>query len=197
MNYKLSKKFFEKHKISKLSAANIFYFSANDTLPDLFQQFDKISKEKGLHVPDYSNEREVISAMTDPEIIVNYMRKNNAIANRFVMVQKVLEYEDTTMPLVLMRYLTSALDNYIEIAAHCFLKNDVRYTIELRKKYSEIRNPYAKAVACLVFAMRGMDEEIDFLFEEFEKMSKLYPNENYADFPLLGLQLLFERSNER
>ena len=173
MNHKLSKKFFDNHKISELSAANIFYFSTNDALSDLFQQIDKIAKEKGLIVPDYSVEKAEIMAMTDPEMIINYMRKNNAMANRFVMVQKVSEYENATMPLVLKRYLTSALDNYIEIAAHCFLKNNVRYTIELRKKYSEIRNPYAKAVACLVFAMQGMGEEIDFLFEEFEKMSNL------------------------
>lgn len=197
MKNKLDKRFFDKHKVSELSAANIFFFCINDATPDIFRQFNKIAGEKGIAVPDCSAEREVIMSMTDPETIVNYMRKKGTISNRFELVQKVSECADATMPLVLKRYLTSALDNYIETAAHCFIKNDICYTIELRKKYNEIRNPYARAVACLVFAVNGMDDEVDFLFGEYERMTKAYTGESYADFPLLGLQLLFERRNKK
>lgn len=192
MKYKLDKKFFDTHKVPELSAANIFYFSTNDALPDLFQQFDKIAKEQGITVPDSANERNMIASMTDSESIVNYMRKLNAIENRHEMIQKVSEYADTAMPLILKRYLTSALDGFIEIAGRCFIKNDLQYTLDLRQHYYEIRNPYAKAVACLVFAMKGMDNERDFLFEEYEKMRNAYPKESYSDFPLLALHILFE-----
>ena len=190
MRYKLDKKFFETHKVPELSAANIFYFSVNAALPDLFQQFDKLAKVKGITVPDNSDERNMIASMNDPEIIVNYMRKLKAIENRHEMIEKVSEYAETTMPLILKRYLTSALDRFIETAGHCFIKNDLRYTLELRKRYKEIRNPYAKAVACLVFGMQGMDTECDFLYEEYEKMRSLYPNESYSDFPLLALHII-------
>ena len=61
MKNKLDKRFFETHKVPELSAANIFYFSANDALPDLFQQFDIMAKEKGIMVPDNSNERKIIA----------------------------------------------------------------------------------------------------------------------------------------
>ena len=41
MKYKLDKKFFETHKVPELSAANIFYFSVNVALQDMFQHGDK------------------------------------------------------------------------------------------------------------------------------------------------------------
>ena len=74
MKNKLDKKFFDTHRVPELSAANIFYFSVNAALPDLFQQFDKLAKEKGITVPDNSDERNMIASMNDPESIVNYMR---------------------------------------------------------------------------------------------------------------------------
>lgn len=190
MKNKLDKRFFETHKVPELSAANIFYFSANDALPDLFQQFDIMAKEKGIMVPDNSNERKIIASMTDPESIVNYMRKLNTIENRHEMVEKVSEYAVATMPLILKRYLTSALDGFIETAGRCFIKNDLQYTLDLRAQYYDIRNPYARAVACLVFGMKGMNNECDFLYEEYERMRSAYPKESYSDFPLLALHVI-------
>lgn len=190
MRYKLDKKFFDTHKVSELFAANIFFFTVNDALPDMFQQFDKLAEEKCITVPHNSDERNMIASMNDPESIVNYMRKLNSIGNRHEMIKKVSEYAETTMPLILKRYLTSALDVFIETAGHCFVKNALQYTVDLRAHYYEIRNPYAKAVACLVFGMKGMDAECDFLYEEYEKMRSAYLKENYSDFPLLALHII-------
>ena len=77
MKNKLGKSFFDTHQVPELSAANFFHFSANGALPDLFQQFDKMAKENGIVTPDNSDERKNIASMTDPESIVNYMRKLN------------------------------------------------------------------------------------------------------------------------
>lgn len=193
MKNKLDKRFFDKHQVPELSAANFLYFLVDDALPDLFRGFIKTAKKKGLEMPDDSDERNQIMSMNDPETIVSYMRRINAVSNRYVMVQKVSEYAETAMPLVLKRYLTSALDDFIEIAAHCFVKNDLSYTIRLRERYFEIRNPYAQAVACLVFAMHGMHTEVDFLLEEYERMCNQYPKESHSDFPLLALHILCEK----
>lgn len=48
----------------------------------------------------------------------------------------------------------------------------------------------AQAVSCLVFGMKGMDAECDFLYEEYEKMRSAYPKEDYSDFPLLALYII-------
>ena len=68
MKYKLDKRFFDTHQVPELSAANFFHFSANDALPDLFQQFDRIAKEKGIAIPDNSDERKNIASITDNTI---------------------------------------------------------------------------------------------------------------------------------
>ena len=175
MKNKLGKSFFDTHQVPELSAANFFHFSANGALPDLFQQFDKMAKENGIVTPDNSDERKNIASMTDPESIVNYMRKLKGIDGRHEMIEKVSQYAEATMPLILKRYLTSALEGFIETAGYCFIKNDLQYTLDLRAHYNEIRNPYAKAVACLVFGMKGMNDEDDFLYEEYEKMRSAYP----------------------
>ena len=190
MKNKLDKRFFETHQVPELSAANIFHFSVNDVLPELFQQFDKMAKEKGIAIPDSSDERKNIASITDPESIVNYMRKLKGIDSRHEMIEKVSQYAEATMPLILKRYLTSALECFIETAGYCFIKNDLQYTLDLRAHYNEIRNPYAKAVACLVFGMKGMNDEGDFLYEEYEKMRGAYPKESYSDFPLLALHII-------
>ena len=190
MKNKLGKRFFDTHQVPELSAANFFHFSANGALPDLFQQFDKMAKENGIVTPDNSDERKNIASMTDPESIVNYMRKLQGIDSRHEMIEKVSQYAEATMPLILKRYLTSALEGFIETAGYCFIKNDLQYTLDLRAHYNEIRNPYAKAVACLVFGMKGMNDEGDFLYEEYEKMRSAYPKESYSDFPLLALHII-------
>lgn len=190
MKNKLDKRFFDTHQVPELSAANFFHFSANGALPDLFQQFDKMAKENGIVTPDNSDERKNIASMTDPESIVNYMRKLKGIDSRHEMIEKVSQYAEATMPLILKRYLTSALEGFIETAGYCFIKNDLQYTLDLRAHYNEIRNPYAKAVACLVFGMKGMNDEGDFLYEEYEKMRSAYPKESYSDFPLLALHII-------
>ena len=192
MKNKLDKRFFDTHKVPELSAANIFHFSANDVLPELFQQFDKIAKENGIVTSDNSEERNMIASLEYPESIVNYMRKLKGIDNRQEMIEKVSQYAEVTMPLILKRYLTSALDGFIETAGLCFIKNDPQYTLDLRAQYYDIRNPYAKAVACLVFGMKGMADECDFLYEEYEKMRSAYPKESYSDFPLLALHIIYD-----
>lgn len=188
------KKFFATHEIPKYCVANIYYYSVSDFLSGMSEEFLKAAKEKGITLPDYSKEEAEIKNLTDPLSIVNYIRKNNAMANCDVLVQKITEYADSTMPLILKRYLTSGLDEFIEISGHCFLKNDLEYLVELKSSYEEIRNPYAKAVACLVFAMSDLETDADFLYQEYLKFRRMYPNEEYDNFPLLGLHLLYENN---
>lgn len=188
------KKFFATHEIPKYCAANIFYYYVSDYFSGMSEEFLKSAKEKGITLPDYSKEEAEIRNLTDPLTIVNYIRKINAMANREVLVQKITEYTDSTMPLILKRYLTSGLDEFIEISGHCFLKNDLKYLAELKSRYEEVRDPYARAVACLIFAMSDLEIDANFLYQEYLKFRRMYPNEGYDYFPLLGLHLLYENN---
>ena len=59
--------------------------------------------------------------------------------------------------------------------------------------FKDIRNPYAKAHACIVFGMKNMQEKVDFLLEEYQKFSRLYPNESFEQGPLLAIYLIYNK----
>ncbi len=191
---KMNKDFFNKNKVPAYSAANLFCFSTDMLDSDAFEQFESEAIEKGVPLIDRSEELQCISELSSSEEIVNYMRKLKSIANAPQIISKALVYEDETMPLILKRYLTNAVDIFIETAGKCFVKADINYVHRLRKQYNNIRNPYAKAVACLVFGIKEMYEESDFLFQEYVKMRTEYPNESFSDFPLLALHILHDKS---
>lgn len=187
---KSNKDFFNKNKVPVHSAANLFCFSIDMLESDVFAQFEKKVIENGLSVSDRSEELQHVAGISSPEEIVDYMRKIKSIANTSQIINKALDYEEETMPLILKRYLTSAVDIFIETAGKCFVKANIKYACDLRKQYTDIRNPYAKAVACLVFGMKEIYEESDFLYNEYIKMKTEYPNESFSDFPLLALHIL-------
>lgn len=186
----LSKDFFNKNEVPAYSAANLFRFSVDILNTDIFDRFSEEAVKKGIDIVDGSEELQYIEKLSSADEIVNYMRKIKSIANAPHMISKVLVCEDEAMPLVLKRYLTNAMDAFIEIAGKCFVKADIDYVRRLRNQYNDIRNPYAKAVACLVFGLKKMYEESDFLYQEYVKMKTNYPNEGFADFPLLALHIL-------
>lgn len=187
---KLNKDFFNKNQISPYSAANLFYFSTQLFESDVFEQFETMAIDKGLPITDRSAELKYIAELSSPEEIVNYMRKIKSIANVPQIIEKALAYEAEAMPLVLKKYLTNGTDIFIETAGKAFVKADVKYAHSLRSQYADIRNYYARAVACLVFGIKEMHEEKEFLYQEYLKMKAEYPKENFSDFPLLALQLL-------
>ena len=88
MKNKLDKKFFDTHRVPELSAANIFYFSVNAALPDLFQQFDKLAKVKGRTVPDNSDERNMIASMNELAKAMGYKGISAKLSST---IEKMLE----------------------------------------------------------------------------------------------------------
>ncbi len=94
------------------------------------------------------------------------------------------------MPLVLRRYRTCALDQFIDAATIVFSVGEKKYAQMLREIYRDIRYPYARACACLVFGMQGMEEEIPFLLSEYRHFQQAYPKETFDQHPLLALYLL-------
>lgn len=74
------------------------------------------------------------------------------------------------VPLLLKRYRTCALDQFIEAAMSVLAAGEKGYMQVLRDMYADIRDPYARACACLVFGMQGM-EDIPFLLHEYGAVS--------------------------
>ena len=55
----------------------------------------------------------------------------------------------------------------------------------------DIRDPYARSMACVVFGMHDCEEMIPMLLREYERFRKDYPDEEYEQGPLLALYQLY------
>lgn len=60
-------------------------------------------------------------------------------------------------------------------------------------EYANIRNEYLKSMLCLVIGFRGDVEMIPFLMKETERLERMYPQETYAQGPILAIQELAVR----
>ena len=65
---------------------------------------------------------------------------------------------------------------------------------QMKAIYPNIRNPYAQSKACLLFGMRKQTDTLPLLLREYERMKKSYPHDSFAEGPLLGIYLLFDKA---
>lgn len=194
--YRLPKDFFEKNLIKPYSTPQFFLVTQiiegheelNSKLKKLIAQFDGELTEK-----DEAQLR-LIEETNDPAALVDLMRKKLRSPNMGTYIGKVLAYQSECLPLLLKRYLTSGHDAFIEASARVLVAADESYVRQLREMYDRIRNPYARAFACLVFGHRGMKDRLAFLVGEYEKFKINYIDESFEQFPLAAIYLLSGKS---
>ncbi len=189
----LRKDFFMKYPLKELSAAVIADFSAKTAMIDLIN--DKINDIVDASITDErrkqveQDERD-ITQLTTAEDVVRYMRKNHDVMVKPMLCKKALSIIDDVGPKIIKRYLTTAQDSFIELAFRIFVHADKQYAEELFDKYDDIRNPYAQAVACLLFGEHKMQATVPFLLKEYKRFQTEYSNDDFDQFPLLALYLL-------
>jgi len=186
--------FWKQNPLQKISTAQISYlsmtiFSADELNEKISEIIDpRLSPDRRAII---ETELREIEALDNGESVVKFMRREYDIVNRNALCKKALEMQDDVMPLVLRRYRTSAQTGFIETAALIFAHCDARYEIELRKAYSDIRDPYARSTASLSLAVQADEEAIPLLMREYERLRKEYPEESYDQGPLLALYSLY------
>ena len=189
----LPNSFFRKNPLLHLSAAMIAHYTITARLNEKFDSLVHNLTEEGIddiRKAKIQQERQHIEETKDPAALVEFMRKGHDIFNQNLLCEKILQDQEQTMPLLLKRYRTCALDQFIDAATAVLATGEKKYAQQLRDIYADIRDPFAQACACLVFGMQKMDEEIPFLLHEYERFQQEYPKETYEQHPLLALYLL-------
>ncbi len=193
ISFHLPKNFFGNHPLKEISAATLTHFKITQQDND---QFDALFAEAAERLMDSvrcekdAEERRRILETVEPAALVELARKGCEISNQRILCKKLLSCAEQSMPLLLKRYRTCALDHFLEIATTVLATADVQYAQELRQMYPKIRTPYGRACACLVFGVQNMQEELPFLYEEYVNFRKNYPDENFEQHPLLAMYLL-------
>ena len=191
--YRLPDSFFEEHPLKDMSSAWMTHLRIeikNDEEMDAQSNESILSEVTPEGLQAVEREKAVIAAIRDPEEPVLMMRHGFQPANVRLLCLKIREMQEQTMPLLLRRYLTSSQDRFLDAAAIAFTFVDEKWIRQLRDVYPQIRDPYARANACLLFAEAEMEEEIPFLVQEYEAFRREYPGKDYEQYPLFGLDLL-------
>lgn len=189
----LPKNFIKKHPLKEYSAAmfadlNIRLVHADE----LNAEIDKIvipRIEQDRREAILQGEKHIEEIETAEEIVAQ-MRKKNEMSVIPLLCKKALTIQDEVMPLVLRRYKTTIQDHFIETAVRLFGNTDRKYTIDLFHQYHEIRNEYARSMACLLFGEQNIEESIPLLLSEYERFMKSYSEESYDQGPLFALHIL-------
>ena len=190
---RLPNSFFQKNPLQHLSAAMIAHYTITARLNEKFDSLVYDLTEEGIddvRKAKIQQERLRIKETRDPAALVEFMRKGHDIFNQKLLCEKILQDQEQTMPLLLKRYRTCALDPFIDAATAVLATGEKKYAQQLRDIYADIRDPFAQACACLVFGMQEMDGEIPFLLHEYERFQREYPHETHNQHPLLALYLL-------
>lgn len=189
---RITSKFFKKNPLKHLSAAMIAHYAIT-----LYQNKEEhlVAEAADKGIDDVrrkaiAQELRHIEQTEDPAELVECMRKGcDPFNNRFIC-DKVIARHEETMPYLLKRYRTCALDDFIDTACCILASADKGYAQQLLEMYNQIRCPYAKACACLVFGMQGMMETIPLLLREYERFQEEYPEESFEQHPLMALYIL-------
>lgn len=190
----LQKVFFKKNPLQELSAAVIADFGAKTILIDSINE--KMNDIVGMSVSkerrtQAEQDQQDVAQLSNGEDIVWYMRKDHDVMVDSLLCKKALLLIDDTGPLIVKRYKTTGQDSFIELAFRILVHADKRYAEELFAMYHDIRNPYAQAMACLLFGEHNMQAAVPFLVKEYKRFQTYYSNDDFDQFPLLALYILF------
>lgn len=195
--YVLHKSFFKNNPLDKMSAAVLADYhirtqeigELHDKMNSVLQSFIDEDRKAAIE-----QERAEIEAPDSGEGVVSHMRKLKEISLDYDLYNKAMTLEAETAPMILKRYMTSGQDHFIELSIRMLASFDRKYTDQLFSAYKEIRNPYAKAAACLLFGEKKMEDAVPLLMREYKRFKQEFPEENLSQFPLLALYILYEEA---
>lgn len=186
--------FLKENPLEESSAAIISDF----TLAALFNDTMGAEMERTIssRIPDerkakIAEDKAAVEQLASGEEVVSYMRKNHDVMADSDFCKKALTMEAEAAPLIVKRFKTTAQDRFVELAFFVLSKADRQYAEQLFREYREIRNPYARSMACLLFGEQRMEETASLLMEEHKRFRRDFPNETYEQAPLLALHLMF------
>ena len=184
-------KFLDKHPDIPFSAAKFEYSLYLE--PEAVEYANAISEKMLDESEEDLHSKRMIEQAETTEELLKLMRKPLSGGNRSRLRGKLLEYETVMMPCIKEKTMKNGQDIFIENTLYFFLHCEENCCDWLMKEYSNIRNEYFKSMLCLVIGFRGDVEMLSFLTKETERLERMYPQETYAQGPILAIQELTVR----
>ena len=191
----LTKKFFRdnpymENSVQRLVYSTLLYEGIEQAAAEIMLEHVGV---KGERLKQIAQEREMILAENDPEMIFQFLRKNLDMVNRTALLERALEFEKEILPMVVEKLVRSSHNIFIDNAVRLLARSKKDYSRLLLERFAEFRSAYVQSLLCLILGFRGTEDIIPWMMNRFFEMHKLYPDETYDQGPLLALHELKAR----
>lgn len=190
----LNDEFFRQHPFKSDSVAK-FEYSLFRT-PELYKEMDDLCQTRFGKNEESLMMKARIENETDPEALLNLMRKQMDGLCRAALQSQLLKHEDAVAPLILNKCLDVMQSVFIENAISFLMTSKKSYAQWLFDNYAMIRNEYMKSMGCLVLGCRGDETMIELLINELNRFEQQYPRMEHSQGPLIALLEQSRRLNE-
>lgn len=188
----LTKKFFRdnpclKNTVQQFVYSYLLYDGIENVANEMIIKNGLLNNERLEHI---RQENEQIKSEQNPKAIFQLFRKKIDAMNQVELISKALAFDEVIFPMVIEKLLRSNHHIFIENSMRFLAKSQRNSSLLLQEKYFEIRSPYVQSLICLIIGLRGEEDSISWMMDRFFEMKKLYPNETYAEGPLIALHEL-------
>jgi hypothetical protein len=182
--------FFKLNKVHPVSAPLILYNLL--LVPDAEKVALEISKKYKIRG---ENEKSKIMKCNNPEDLFKIIINTPDNINQILLIDRLLEYKEKTIPLVLNELKTTSDDLFVDIAIKTLYKskinvsNDLIYIISHYQKIA-----YVVSQLCMLLGFYDNSSAIKILWDYYHYFKENFVRETYSDGPLLGLIEIMEKN---
>ena len=126
------------------------------------------------------------------------MRKGLDPINYEKLINKLLRYKETSVPMILEELKKPKSDAFVEISIRIIHASRVNYSEDILETIKESKiGAYAVSLLCMLLGFYENEKSEKLLWDYYHYFKEHYNDETYSDAPLLGLVEIRERREER
>lgn len=174
--WRLPENFFKENPLdTPVTAGHLLHFQMQTLMEDDID--DILNRAVGQNFSDnrrgqYLAEQDAINALSSPEDLVRFMKKETDPVNRNLLCKKALDMGDDAATLITERMMRIGIDSFIETAVLILSRSDEKHIDAVAENFLKYRNAYARTAATVLLAYRGRQEALEDIYEEYRELTR-------------------------
>lgn len=189
----LDEDFFNLNTVHEISAPRLLYSSL--LMPEVEEVAEKISRK---FIERGEEEWETIEGIKDVNALIDIMRRSPDSLNHVKLIDRLLQFKDESIYLIIEELKQPQKDDFIEIAVKVIHRSGDDYSSEILEIIKlHQRDAYAVSQLCMLLGFYENKESEKLLWDYFHFFKEYFKHETYCDGPLLGLIEIRARRKEK
>ncbi|MBN2285933.1 MAG: SEC-C domain-containing protein [Tissierellales bacterium] len=184
--------FLDSQNVHELSAQRFLYSTL--LMPEIEEFVSTALDDKIVRSRD---ERYQIQNTRSATGLINIMKNDPDVVNHTILIRKILELQDVTIPIILNEFKKPQNTNFYELAIRIIKSANKPYTdqiIDIIENHQ--RNAYAVSILTILLGFYNEKHKSNsLLWNLYHYFKEYYPNETFSDGPLVAL--LEQRAQDR